>query len=377
MKNITDRVEQMKQGITKKREKNHVNSDIQKASSFKTALMTGLVFVASAIGFKTSAQTMTESNDSIKNQTEINENPNYNTNRDTVDFIANADTAYNPDDDIKARAAELASDVDFMVNFLIEEGENRFDNFNFSNEPMTEEILSELEESDFCNKLQAAGKKCRSNYNGRLCYHGTKDILRSVGISLSGRHAYMASSQLEKLDEFVEVNCSYAMLKHCPNGTIVVQEKGSTTSGHIFVIGENNRGEKVQWCGREYKLPVNNRRGSTGQKYGKLRVFIPADCLTSFDLTADLYEKGCFKNTVEDMLIPVIKKQENDLENRKVITAKADILKDTGKISLKIDDKNRPNLTTNQNSKANTVYRKTKPNKSPAAFYNSRKNTYS
>ena len=99
--------------------------------------------------------------------------------------------------------------------------------------------------------------------------------------------------------------------------------------------------------------------------------------MTSFDLTADLYEKGCFKNTVEDMLIPVIKKQENDLKNRKVITAKADILKDTGKISLKIDDKNRPNLTTNQNSKANTVYRKTKPNKSPAAFYNSRKNTYS
>ena len=377
MENISDRVKKIKKGIAKKREKNHAENSVKKASSFKTALMTGLVFFASAIGIKTSAQTVTTSNDSIQNQTELAEKPNHYANSDTVDFIANSDTTYNPDDNIKTRAAELASDIDFMVNFLIEEGENRFANFNFENRPMTEEILSELEESEFCDKLQTAGKKCRSNYNGKLCYHGTKDILSSVGISLSGKHAYMASTQLEKLDEFVEANCSYAMLKYCPNGTVVVQEKGSTISGHIFVIGENSRGEKVQWCGREYKLPANNRRGSTGQKYGKLRVFIPADCLTSFDLTADLYEKGFFKNPVEDMLIPVIKKQENDLNNRKVITAKADMLKDMGKISIKIDDKNRPNFTHHQNNNVNAKHKSQKNNKNIAAIYQSRRKTYS
>ena len=377
MKNISDRVEEMKKGIAEKREKTHVKNNAPKASALKTAITTGLLFFASAIGLKTSAQTTIASNDSIKNHTELNETPDTRTNKDTVDFVANADTTYNPDDNIKTRAAELASDVDFMVNFLVEEGENRFANFNFGNQPMTEEILSELEESDFCNKLQTAGKKCRSNHNGKLCYHGTKDILRSVGISLYGKHAYMASSQLEKLDEFVEVNCSYAMLKHCPNGTVVVQEKGSTASGHIFVIGENSRGEKVQWCGREYKLPVSSRRGSSGQKYGKLRVFIPADCLTSFDLTADLYEKGFFKNPVEDMLIPVLQKQENDLKNRKVITAKADMLKDMGKISIKIDDKDRPNFTQHQNNHVNAKQRNQRNNKNMAAIYRARKNTYS
>lgn len=377
MKNTLQRVENMKKGIAEKREKTHAKRSANKASTFKTAITTGLLFFASAIGIKTSAQTISEPNDSIQNHTELKENHHYYNNNDTVDFVANADSTYNPDDNIKTRAAELASDVDFMVNFLVEEGENRFANFNFEDVPMTEDILSELEESEFCNKLQTAGKKCRSNYNGRLCYHGTKDILGSVGISLSGKHAYMASAQLEKLDEFVEVNCSYAMLKHCPNGTVVVQEKGTTTSGHIFVIGENSRGEKVQWCGREYKLPVNNRRGSTGQKYGKLRVFIPADCLTSFDLTADLYEKGFFKNPVEDMLIPVLQKQENDLNNRKVITAKANVLKDMGKISIKIDDKNRPNFTQLQNGNITAKQKNQRNNKNMAAIYRARKNTYS
>ncbi len=379
MKSIENRVEELKKGIIEKRHEKEAKDSVastSKASAFKTTLFTGLLFLATSLGLKTSAQTISGQNNAEEPLTEqITDNDS--TINDTVDFVANVDSVYNPDDNIKTRAAELASDVDFMVNFLIEEGENRFSNFNFKNIPMSEEVLSGLEESDFCNTLQNVGKKCRSNSNGKLCYHGTKDILRSVGISLYGRHAYMASSQLEKLDEFVEVDCTYAMLKHCPNGTVVVQEKGTTASGHIFVIGENNQGEKVQWCGREYKLPVNNRRGTTGQKYGKLRVFIPSDCITSFDLTADLYEKGCFKNSVEDMLIPAIKEQENDLKNRKVITTKANPLKDEGRISIKFDEKYRINTLAHENSRTQTKSQNQKSNKQLAALYRAKKNTYS
>ena len=91
----------------------------------------------------------------------------------------------------------------------------------------------------------------------------------------------------------------------------------------------------------------------------------------------DLYEKGCFKNPVEDMLIPVLQKQENDLKNRKVITAKADMLKDMGKISIKIDDKDRTNFTQHQNNNINAKQRNQRNNKNMAAIYRAQKKTYS
>jgi competence protein ComGC len=77
------------------------------------------------------------------------------------------------------------------------------------------------------------------------------------------------------------------------------------------------------------------------------------------------------------MLIPILQKQENDLNNRKVITAKADVLKDMRNISIKIDDKNRPNFTQLQNGNITAKQKNQRNNKNMAAIYRARKNTYS
>lgn len=53
------------------------------------------------------------------------------------------------------------------------------------------------------------------------------------------------------------------------------------------------------------------------------------------------------------------------------------MLKDMGKISIKIDDKNRPNFTQLQNNNVNAKQRNQRNNKNMAAIYRARKNTYS
>lgn len=223
---------------------------------------------------------------------------------------ANAKTPNN-DTGLRAAAAELAMDVDFMSNFLIEEGENVLSNFNMQGVTLTEDMADGIEAGEGSARLNKFALTTNyGNSDGRHCFRGTKNILNKYGISLSGEHAYEAVDQLRAIPEFTEIKCDYDMLGLLPGGTVVVQGKGTTNSGHIFVIGEQN-GRKVQKCGRTYQLPTSNRRGSSGQRYGGLYVFVPSDCKLSLDLTADLYARGAFSVSPEELLLPVLKEDKN------------------------------------------------------------------
>lgn len=234
------------------------------------------------------------------------------------DSLKEGNVEANSDTGLRAAAAELAMDVDFMSNFLIEEGENILRNFNMQGITLTEEMADGIEAGEGCGRLNKFALTTNyGNDDGRHCFRGTKNILRKYGISLTGEHAYEAVEQLRKIPELTEIKCSYDMLKLLPGGTIVVQGKGTTGSGHIFVIGEQ-KGQKAQKCGKTYPLPTSNRRGSSGQHYGELYVFIPSDCKLSLDLTAYLYAKGAFSASPEELLLPALKEDKGSAVKKMV-----------------------------------------------------------
>lgn len=298
------RIEKNKWQTKETKEQNLSKSHSHKASRWKTLLVTALTLATTHFA-KAQQEPSAQDPDTVKTEQTANKPQT---------------PAKNNDTGLRAAAAELAMDVDFMSNFLIEEGENTLSNFNMRNITLTEDVADGIEAGEQSTKLNRYALTTNyGNSDGRHCYRGTKNILSKNGISLEGSHAYEAVEQLRNLPQFTEIKCDYSMLGYLPGGTVVVQGKGTTASGHIFVIGEQN-GKKVQKCGRTYQLPTSNRRGSSGQHYDGLYVFVPSDCKLSLDATADLYSKGCFKTSPEDFLLPIL---ENDPELIKVTNAPA------------------------------------------------------
>ncbi|MBR1648592.1 MAG: hypothetical protein IJ689_03225 [Alphaproteobacteria bacterium] len=218
-----------------------------------------------------------------------------------------------PKNGIRAAAANLAMDVDFMSNFLMEEGENALENFEVAGVEWSRAMAQGIEAGEF-NRMVSSCTNAGIPFNrdGHHCYAGVKAILRKAGINLEGAHAYEAAAQLRAHPDFVELKCDYSVLPCLPEGTIVVQDHGrgrQAPDGHIFVTKKEN-GTMVQKCGKTYNLPQDDFRSRrTGEHYGQLSVFLHKSCTLGLETLANLYERGCFKNSAEDMLIPVL--QEN------------------------------------------------------------------
>ena len=217
---------------------------------------------------------------------------------------------------LKAAAAELAGNADFMANFLLEEGENIAKNFDMKDFDLTAEMTKGIENGSSCEDLNRFALSSKTgNPDGHHCYRGTKDILKNVGINLSGENAYEAVGQLRALPQFTEIKCDYDMLPYVPKGSVVVQGKGNTKSGHIFVVSQDTNGNKFQRCGRTYPLPKSNLRNRrSGQRYGGLYVFIPSDCKLDFETTLNLYREGNFNISAEDMIYQRLKDDKGDKE---------------------------------------------------------------
>ncbi len=220
---------------------------------------------------------------------------------------------------LKAAAAELAGNADFMANFLVEEGENIAKNFDMKNFDLTADMTKGIENGNSCEDLNRFALSSNTgNPDGQHCYRGTKDILKNVGINLSGANAYEAVGQLRALPQFTEIKCNYDMLPYVPKGSVVVQGKGNTKSGHIFVVSQDANGNKFQRCGRTYPLPTSNLRSRrSGQRYGGLYVFIPSDCKLDFETTLNLYKGGNFNISAEDMMYQKLKEEDKGTEVQK------------------------------------------------------------
>lgn len=320
-----ERIKKDKERIEKIKKQNLKNRNARKsspkASKWKTLLISTLTLATTHFA-KAQQEYNTQDQNTFKTEQnaprpKAHDNSSDVYNLTSTDSTVNTVNAQKPvgDTGLRAAAAELAMDVDFMSNFLIEEGENTLGNFNLQDITLTEDMADGIEAGKSSSTLNKYALTTNiGNSDGKHCYRGTKNILNKYGISLSGNHAYEAIGQLRNIPEFTEIKCSYEMLKYLPGGTVVVQDKGTTASGHIFVIGEQS-GRKVQKCGRTYELPTSNRRGSSGQHYGGLCVFVPSDCKLSLDLTAELYAKGCFNTPPEEFLLPILEKDPSFIQD--------------------------------------------------------------
>lgn len=110
--------------------------------------------------------------------------------------------------------------------------------------------------------LRVNGGNTRSR---KSCYRYVADAVdMAVGRFLTGRHAYMAASQLaSRKDLFTEISAS--SLTSLPAGAIVVWGKGSSDSGHISIALGDGR-ESSDFVGAQ----MTSHYGGAGA-----RVFLP------------------------------------------------------------------------------------------------------
>lgn len=203
-------------------------------------------------------------------------------------------------------------------------GLNTMEMFDLSNVTWDVEMANGISGCDVSDKIAAStAAGLPHNRDNHHCLAGVKAILRKAGINIDDctGSAYKAAAKLRSMpDQFTEIKCDYSVLPYLPEGTVVVQDHGrgrDAPDGHIFVIKEEN-GKKVQRCGQrsQWQLPRNNRRGRTGQRYGKMSVFIPSGCTVDQETFAILYEKNCLKSEALAILAPrieVVAEVENKL----------------------------------------------------------------
>lgn len=283
-----------------KSKKANKSSAVKQANwKVKIALMLGLSLAPKIA----EAQNTTTNNGNQLHKTEQVARPDKHQASDSVDSqIVDNETG------LRAAAAAMAADPDFMAEFLAEEGLNTAKNFDLNSVEWTGEMVAGIQSSDWGNSVAQKANTVHSNPDDRHCYRSVKDILQKSGIILprteDNKHAYQAVSYLRKMPEFSEISCSYEDLSKLPAGTVVVQGKGNTASGHIFIMGM----DKTQKCGRPNNhphnaLPTSNRRGSSGQHYGDLYVFIPSQCSLNSELTAEMYSNGTFKGNAVEIIM--------------------------------------------------------------------------
>jgi len=143
------------------------------------------------------------------------------------------------------------------------------------------------------------------------CYTAVKNTANQVfGNWLSGKHAYEAIDFLQNSPNHVDVKIKYADTDKVPSGSIVVFDKGTTPSGHIYVAIDGTGtvkeyktpyGEKMEYeAARERSDHVQNAnltgiRGNTNQKYGQAHMFVTAesqlDLETVIKIGADYAQK--------------------------------------------------------------------------------------
>ena len=191
---------------------------------------------------------------------------------------------------------------------LIEQGQNIIGNFNLEGRDFGPEDLQMIEQCELNqdiiataqkNARRGAPKKGQQTY----CLGAVKGFYSTNGIIIDAqRFAYRAVDGLKKNENFSEINVEMANFPSMPDGALMAWEKGTTRYGHIAMkVGEK------EFCDYVYNLRTHNRRGNSGQRYGKPHIFILKQMGVSEELAKKLIKEGRLKDSVKRHMIALNK----------------------------------------------------------------------
>ena len=191
-----------------------------------------------------------------------------------------------------------------VVKQLIASGQDVIGNFNLEGREFSPEELQMIKQCEqSLGVMQTAKKKSKTGRptpgQQTYCLGAVKEIYALNGIYIAAdRFAYRAVTGLQQNDEFVELNVPICNFRYMPDISIMAWEKGTTRYGHVAIkIGEK------EYCDYVYNLRKNNRRGSSGQRYGKCHVFVLGKMGLGEDLLRTLVKEGRLKDEVKQKML--------------------------------------------------------------------------
>ena len=238
----------------------------------------------------------------------------------------------------EASDARTIDMTELMAEQIINSGKNIAGNFNLDGRTFTAEELGEIGQSELNEKIQETAKKIAKRgvpQKGQqtYCLGAVKSFYAKHGITIDAqRFAYRAVTGFQNNENFTEVGVEMENFKSLPDGTVIAWEKGTTSYGHVAMkIGSK------EFCDFVYNLRTHNRRGSSGQRYGKPHTFILKNMPFSKKLTKKLIEEGRLDPSLEKQTLAMIK-----IGDMKMLVNARDlkqVTNDLAKAGIKISDK--------------------------------------
>lgn len=197
---------------------------------------------------------------------------------------------------------------EMIAENLVTSRKNVAGNFDLSGREWTTDELQMIGQSELNAKIvdtaQENAKRSKPKAGQQTyCLGAVKGFFSENGIVIDAqRFAYRAVAGLQKNEHFVELeNIAIKEFPSLPDGALMAWEKGSTRYGHIAMkVGTK------EYCDFVYNLRSHNRRGNTGQRYGKPHIFILKDMPLSAELTKKLVAEGRLKDSIEKQTLAMI-----------------------------------------------------------------------
>lgn len=164
---------------------------------------------------------------------------------------------------VKTERADSIDTVDMtqlMSEQLISSNKNIAGNFNLEGRTFTAEELAEIGQCELNEQIQKTAQKTAKR-----------------GVPKKGQQTYCL-------------------------GAVIAWEKGTTRYGHVAMKIGNK-----EFCDFVYNLRTHNRRGSSGQRYGKPHVFILKNMPFSKKLTQKLIAEGRLDKSLEKQTLALVK----------------------------------------------------------------------
>lgn len=197
---------------------------------------------------------------------------------------------------------------DLIADNLVASHKNTAGNFDLNGRKWSEEELQMIGQCPLSEKIidtaqdnakRGAPKRGQQTY----CLGAVKSFFSQNGITIDAqRFAYRAVEGLQNNEHFTELEVDMNKTHSLPDGALMAWEKGTTRYGHIAMkVGSK------EYCDFVYNLRTHNRRGSTGQRYGKMHVFILKDMVFSEELTEKLVAEGRLKENIRKQALAQVK----------------------------------------------------------------------
>ena len=185
---------------------------------------------------------------------------------------------------VKTERADSIDTVDMtqlMSEQLISSNKNIAGNFNLEGRTFTAEELAEIGQCELNEQIQKTAQKTAKR-----------------GVPKKGQQTYC----LGAVKSFFAKHGITIDAQRFADGAVIAWEKGTTRYGHVAMKIGNK-----EFCDFVYNLRTHNRRGSSGQRYGKPHVFILKNMPFSKKLTQKLIAEGRLDKSLEKQTLALVK----------------------------------------------------------------------